>query len=149
MTTAIAKNDLIMFYGSLQRGEYPHISLKLSAKLEFVDNCTITGNLFDMGQYPACVQGEGVVHGELFKVTDSTVLETLDHFERYDAGNLQQSLYIREKVSLISPAKYAIDNINVWTYIYNQELINNIAIHHGHWLNYKQETNNNSDFKGF
>ncbi len=143
MAEQVKESDLMVFYGSLQRGEYPYNHLNLQAMLEFVDDVTFHGELRDMGQYPACKAGENVIHGELFKVTDLQVAAILDKFERYDENDIATSLYTREKVTLIE------SGVQVWTYLYNQDFSSCPVIESGHWLEHKRATYSRSDFTGF
>ncbi len=136
-------NDFIMFYGSLQRGEFPYIDLNLGEMLKFIDVCTFKGDLRDMGAHPACVDGNSIIHGELFKITDPKVVGVLDKFERFDPNDKQGSLYLRVEVQLLSPKQTA------WTYIYNQDVAGKPTIPDGHWLRHKVATKNTSVFRGF
>lgn len=141
MVDKVVENDLMFFYGSLQRGEYPYKHLELASMLEFVDAVTYSGELRDMGQYPACKPGGTAVQGELFKVRDVKVAAILDHFERFDETNLEQSLYLRERITLVS-------GVQAWTYLYNQDFSDQPVIESGDWLAYKKATQR-ADFKGF
>ncbi len=141
MFEQVVQSDLMFFYGSLQRGEYPYKHLELASMLEFVDSVTYLGELRDMGQYPACKPGETAVHGELFKVKDIKVAAILDHFERFDETNPEQSLYLRERITLES-------GVQAWTYLYNQDFSDRPVIENGDWLAYKKATQR-ADFKGF
>jgi gamma-glutamylcyclotransferase (GGCT)/AIG2-like uncharacterized protein YtfP len=142
MAEKVLENDLMFFYGSLQRGEYPYKQLNLQAMLEFVGDVTFKGELRDMDQYPACKLGENNVHGELFKVIDLQVAGILDKFERFDESNNAESLYIRQKITLNE------SGLQAWTYIYNQDFSDRPVIESGDWLAYKKAANR-ADFKGF
>lgn len=141
MVDKVVENDLMFFYGSLQRGEYPYKHLELASMLEFVDSVTYPGELRDMGQYPACKPGNTAVHGELFKVTDVKVAAILDHFERFDEADLKESLYLRERITLDS-------GVQAWTYLYNQDFSDRPVIESGDWLAYKKAAKRD-DFTGF
>ena len=142
MAGDVVVNDLIMFYGSLQRGERPYEELNLAQALDFVQDCTFRGDLRDMGWYPACVAGEEVVHGCLYRICDVAVVARLDIFERYDPSNPGTSLYLRVRIRLLSP------DVEVWTYLYNKDVTGRPVVESGHWLQYKRDTNKAEDYPG-
>lgn len=137
-----AVNDLMMFYGSLQKGERPYDKLNLAQMLDFVGDCTLRGDLRDMGWHPACVAGDAVVHGGLYRIRDAAVVSILDAFERYDPNDPDGSLYLRVRMQLIEP------DLEVWTYIYNQDVTGRPVIKSGHWLQHKRDTNKTEEYGG-
>lgn len=148
MADKVLENDLMFFYGSLQRGEFPYQHLGLASMLAFVGDASFAGELRDMGQYPACKLGTNTVHGELFKVTDVKVADILDRFERFDADDVEQSLYVRQRITLHDSALKA-HSRQVWTYLYNQDFSLRPIIKSGHWLAHKRACQDRADFKGF
>jgi gamma-glutamylcyclotransferase (GGCT)/AIG2-like uncharacterized protein YtfP len=135
-------NDLIMFYGSLQRGEPPYDKLNLAQMLDFVQDCTFRGDLRDMGWYPACVRGNAIIHGGIYRIRDAGVVDVLDEFERYNPADPEGSLYLRIKIRLLSP------DLEAWTYIYNQDVTGRPVVESGHWLRHKRERDSPSDAGG-
>lgn len=135
-------NDLIMFYGSLQQGERPYDKLNLARMLDYVQDGTFRGDLHDMGWYPACVPGDGIVHGGIYRIRDVGVVDILDQFERYDPKDPDGSLYQRIRVQLVDP------DFETWTYIYNRDVTGRPVIESGHWLQYKRDMNKTEEYGG-
>ena len=86
----------VFVYGTLLQGEMRHPVLDGS---QCLGPAMAGGRLVDLGRYPALVEGQGVVTGELYRVNRAT-LEQLDRIEGYDAGNPSASLYRRESVEV-------------------------------------------------
>jgi gamma-glutamylcyclotransferase (GGCT)/AIG2-like uncharacterized protein YtfP len=65
----------VFVYGTLKRGEvrarsWPRLPLK-------VDPATVRGTLFDLEAYPALVEGNQIVAGELWHFAPDDIPETL------------------------------------------------------------------------
>lgn len=73
--------DTFFMYGSLRRGMYNNKALEYG--LKFISNAKLNGyKLVSFGVYPAIIPSDdGVVIGELFKITDKNVLEDIDAME--------------------------------------------------------------------
>ena len=102
--------------------------LDLEDSLKFVNVRTISGTLYDLGDYPAFVHAHGIVDAELYQIVDISVLSVLDEFEDYDPSDLEHSLYRRTTIRLPrhknSFLQKVLGNptINAWIYVYNQPL---------------------------
>jgi gamma-glutamylcyclotransferase (GGCT)/AIG2-like uncharacterized protein YtfP len=73
----------IVVYGLLRRGA--RMSNLLSGA-EYLGEVVLDGyRLFDLGDYPGAVPGEGVITGELYELASPAVLDLLDEAERVDA----------------------------------------------------------------
>lgn len=72
---------LILVYGTLRRGGSNAIE-RLFPGSRFVGRAEVAGRLYDLGEYPALLQGDPVslVIGEVYEVDDFT-LRSLDEFE--------------------------------------------------------------------
>lgn len=89
-------HSAVFVYGTLQRGQeretcWPHPPRDIQPGY-------VTGQLFDLGPYPALVAGDGVVAGELWLLDESNLAETLqvlDEIEGY-VGPSGPNLYLRE-----------------------------------------------------
>jgi len=88
--------------------------LGLSDRVRYVGPCLCSGELFDLGDYPGLRPGNARVVGELYAVLDSATFVRLDEFEGFDPAKPRESLYLRERVELIEPAK-----TQAWIYTYN------------------------------
>lgn len=106
--------DLIALYGSLLRGLGGMERAGVNELLRYVGPCMLEGQLFDLGDYPGLRKGTGLIVGEIHVVLDARALAALDHFEGFDPAKPRDSLYLRERVSLIEPAQ-----TKAWTYFYN------------------------------
>lgn len=120
--------DFLVVYGSLLRGQPFRSQLNLEESLKFVEVRAIAGALYDLGDYPAFVHAPGVVHAELYRILDISVLARLDEFEDYDPSDLEQSLYRRTAIELPRYRNALIQRlcreptIDAWIYVYNQPL---------------------------
>ena len=101
--------------------------LGIGDELVFASRCEISGCLFDLGDYPGLRLGSGVVHGELYEIADTFVLQRLDTFEHYDPNNPEGSLYIRKRVRLLQPDRDA------WLYEYNRDASEETRVPSGDW----------------
>jgi gamma-glutamylcyclotransferase (GGCT)/AIG2-like uncharacterized protein YtfP len=106
--------DWIALYGSLMRGLGAMESLGVSDRLRYVGPCICAGKLFDLGDYPGLRRGDARVVGELFALIEPQVIDVLDEFEGFDPERPRESLYLRERVELILPAR-----TQAWIYLYN------------------------------
>lgn len=92
----------VFVYGTLKSGKSNHKCLEGSA---FLMKATARGILLDNGWYPMMIPGDGVVHGEVYKVDDSTMAR-LDRLEGHP------HVYRRERITLLDP------KVTVWTYLW-------------------------------
>jgi gamma-glutamylcyclotransferase (GGCT)/AIG2-like uncharacterized protein YtfP len=87
----------IFVYGTLQQGEvrsgrwpYPAVS---------IERATIRAQVRDLGPYPALVEGDGIVLGELWTISAEHLDETLRVLDEIECfGNEEVDLYIRKIV---------------------------------------------------
>ena len=89
----------VFVYGTLQRGEERDTMWPCQpTKVEYA---TLRGRLYDLGQYPALLDGDDLIEGELWHFKErqmSLTLDALDEIECY--GNDDVDLYIRRVVSV-------------------------------------------------
>lgn len=74
----------IFVYGTLQRASAHPMAVQLRHRARWLGPARLRARLYDLGVYPAAVQGRGTVHGELFDLADSELLERLDAYEGPD-----------------------------------------------------------------
>ncbi len=108
----------LFVYGTLMRGMDSNELMDI-AGARFVGPACITGDLYDLGSYPAAVKGEApqaTVVGEIYEIAHSGAIEVLDQYERCNPED-EASLFIRE----IATAKRMDTGkpVRVWTYFYN------------------------------
>lgn len=114
---------LIFVYGTLLQGLERHHALGAST---FVGPAIMSGAaLFDLGEYPGLVAGEGSVTGELYHVGAST-LAALDAIEGYQAENPQTSLYRRQQktVRLFATG----ESLQAEVYVFNGDMSHATAV---------------------
>ncbi len=116
------------FYGTLRRDGSAAARLGLSDALTWIGPCRIPGRLYRVTWYPALVQGEGSVVGDLFAVEDEAAVAVLDRFEGYDPAQPAESLYVRRPVELVDPGTSA------WAYVWNGTMDGLTFISSGDWL---------------
>lgn len=111
----------IVVYGLLRRGA--HMS-NLLRGAEFLGEVALDGyRLYDLGDYPGAVPGEGAVLGELYELASPAMLDLLDEAERVDAD---PPLYRRELVEALgAPA---------WLYVYAGPVAASAWIRSGDWF---------------
>lgn len=109
---AVKAGDFIAVYGLLRAGQSGFDRFGLAHAFREAGPCVIKGELWDLGLYPALVEGEDRVLGELFEVLDPDVMADLDAFEDYWPGEPARSRYERRKVRLVEPDRDAF--VYVW-----------------------------------
>lgn len=91
----------IFVYGTLKRGEerermWPRPAIK-------VEQATTAGCLFDLGPYPALVEGAETIEGELWYVAVEDLDETLAALDEIECfGNDGVDLYVRRIVPCLT-----------------------------------------------
>ena len=119
----------LFIYGTLMPG------LRLAAEMQgaqALGPAWVPGRLVDLGRYPGLVHGEGVVIGEIFRVSDA-LLARLDEVEDMVAGDREASQYWRERVTVQDGA---LAGQPVWTYVYNLPIDGLRSIAHGDYRRY-------------
>lgn len=115
-------SEYLFVYGTLRTGLRPVEVAPLLAELKLVSAATVSGRLYDLGEYPGVrfEEGFGSVIGELFELSDPpTHLSALDSYEGFDENALSQSLFVRTKCR---PALPNGQSVEAWIYVYNQSL---------------------------
>jgi gamma-glutamylcyclotransferase (GGCT)/AIG2-like uncharacterized protein YtfP len=127
--TAAGPPQRLVLYGSLRRDQPAFRHLGLHRMLDHRGPGLVRGTLYDLGSYPGFVAaGCGLVHGDLFAITDEAVLRRLDDFEGYHPDDPAASLYLRRPISLERPAGEA------WIYVYNRDPGAAPVVACGDWL---------------
>ncbi len=128
LSEAVKAGDAIAVYGLLRAGESGFARFGLANAFKPLGPCVIGGELWDLGAYPGLVPGAGEVMGELFELTDLSVMPALDAFEDYWPDDPDRSRYDRVKVQLIKPDRLA------WVYVWRLGLEAATRIESGDWL---------------
>ena len=122
----------VFVYGTLLQGEMRNPVLDGSRCL---GPALASGKLVDLGRYPALLEGDGNVVGEVYEVNRLT-LEQLDRIEGFDQRRPLASLYRRETIDI----RYFADDRRerVLTYRYHRPH-RGAPIPHGDYRRYKLE----------
>jgi gamma-glutamylcyclotransferase (GGCT)/AIG2-like uncharacterized protein YtfP len=127
------KKEYIALYGSLMKTFNGVGQLGVEGKLKYVSKCEISGKIYDLGEYPGLVFGDGVVVGELYEICDLSVFKILDKFERYYPEDRGNSLFIRTCLKLEN------SEIDAWIYAYTNDISENKRVTSGDWEAYSEE----------
>lgn len=112
------ENCYLFVYGTLMQGTNPMHQL-LSAHSQFVCHGWITAQLYQIRNYPGVLESgdsNDKVYGEVYRLTDPTVIQQLDDYEECSAAFPEPHEYRRKQLDVhISSAK----TLRAWVYIYN------------------------------
>lgn len=103
--------DYIFVYGTLRSDFVPRRAVldRVLGMMTYIGAGAISAGMYDMGSYPAIVEGEGMVEGELYSLSDTNeVLRELDYFES------NGSLYER----VVTPVVCIGKEYQAWVYWY-------------------------------
>jgi gamma-glutamylcyclotransferase (GGCT)/AIG2-like uncharacterized protein YtfP len=123
--------DHLAVYGSLMTSEGMLGQLGVEALVISLGPAILPGQLFDLGDFPGLIAGEGSVPGELLMVLDPTVITRLDEYEACHPDSPETSLFIRKRLRLIEPA------VDAWVYLYNRSVEDRPIISGISWPKYK------------
>ncbi len=122
---------LLFAYGTL-RPSLAGGAGQLVAGLVQAGAATTRGQLFDLGGYPGMVAGDGLVHGELLRLSDPEQLAALDAYEECGGPN---PLYRRE---LAIVRRENGEETTVWVYVYARSVTGAPRIPGGDYLAYRR-----------
>jgi gamma-glutamylcyclotransferase (GGCT)/AIG2-like uncharacterized protein YtfP len=120
-------------YGSLRSSLATLRELGVADRVTRLGACTLRGDLFDLGDFPGVIPGDGLVHGELLQLHDAAVLTALDAYEDCSPDIPWRGLYRREWTPLDTP------DLAAWVYWYNGPVTPTRRIAHGDWLRHLAE----------
>ena len=127
----MAAASAFFVYGTLKRGQanYPLIAPYLRA----VEPATVRGLLFDHGPFPALVEGEGRVRGELVTLDPAGLEATLpiiDRLEDFRPDDLAGSMYLRRVVEVEMAGG---GRVPAYAYFYNRDPRDLRPVASGEW----------------
>jgi gamma-glutamylcyclotransferase (GGCT)/AIG2-like uncharacterized protein YtfP len=115
-------NAYLFVYGTLMQNSQHPMHQVLQTHSEFVCEGWIQAQLYQIHDYPGAVLSDNVadrVHGEVYRLTDLSVLAQLDDFEECSAAFPEPHEYRRRPINVvITPAKH----IKAWAYLYNHKV---------------------------
>lgn len=132
----------LFVYGTLMRddaslfdGAETPMAAFLAEHAQFVDEGSLPGTLYHLGEFPGLVLGDQQirrVHGEVFQLGGAAedVLRALDDYEDCADDNGPEGLYSRVKtpIRLRNGA-----HVDAWTYVYNQDVSGARMMLDGRW----------------
>jgi len=126
--SGVKAGDAFAVYGLLRKGASGFAEFGLARAFRPLGPCRIPGVIHDLGGYPGLVAGQGEVIGELFEVTDVSVIARLDAFEDYDPHKPEGSRYLRRRIRLLSP------DAEAWVSVWNRPVSGFARVESGDWL---------------
>jgi gamma-glutamylcyclotransferase (GGCT)/AIG2-like uncharacterized protein YtfP len=123
----------IAVYGTLMQGGGGQALAGIGAGMTYVGPCQLRGELYDLGEYPGLLEGDGIVKGEVFTLRDPSVLQRLDRYEGCVDGNPGASLFIRRLVQV--PGQRG----DCWVYYYNGSAARESRIRGGDWAEHVRQ----------
>lgn len=124
---------ILATYGTLMQAVGGLERLGVADRVSVVGTCRFEGVLYDLGRFPGAVPGDGVVHGELLRLRDPQVWTVLDRYEGYEPDTEGRSLFVRRRVSLVTPV-----DRTAWVYWYNEAPTGHPRVPSGDWSTYVQ-----------
>lgn len=121
----IPRFDYVFVYGTLMKGMSRHSEMEDGGRFYCKGN--VKGELYDMGNYPGMIPGEGIVFGEVYKASDMfQMIQRLDWIEGAGGNN---SLFTR------TIQEVETDEGIIWAYVYHyaQPLDSFKQIKSGNW----------------
>jgi len=115
-------SEYLFAYGTLQAAHAPQDILPLLERLRSVGEGSVSGILYDFGDYPGAVldpASDCRIFGTVFELPeDANLLSELDVYEEYNPDAASDSLFVRvlEPVLLESGRR-----LPCWIYIYNRD----------------------------
>jgi gamma-glutamylcyclotransferase (GGCT)/AIG2-like uncharacterized protein YtfP len=90
-----------------------------------VGRASVRGKLHRVAWFPGLVEGDRLVHGELWEsvheVMDEEVIRRLDRLEGYDPRARWPCMYVRREVEVLTPFGDPF-GLTAWTYYWNSPL---------------------------
>lgn len=107
----------VFVYGTLMKGFWNH-ERYLEGRISRITPAKTQGLLYHLPEgYPAFLEGDGIVIGEVIEPVDENLLESLDRLEGYRKWS-SNNLYVRDKKKVLT--KDGKESI-CWVYIYAKE----------------------------
>src|SRR5215469_6727300 len=115
--------DYLFVYGTLAKENAPRTIADTVRKLKYVGKGSISGRLYDLGEYPGAILGAGAgakIFGEIYELpSDPKLLNRLDAYEDFDPKRPAKSLFVRRKTSISRPNR---KRVKGWVYEYNRDV---------------------------
>ena len=113
-------SDFLFTYGTLLPQHAPDEVKSVVTKLTPCGEGSISGVLFDLGEYPGAVfdnSSDTRVFGTVFRLPDEVnIISELDRYEGFDPASPSTSLFVRKLHPVVLTTG---ENIECWVYEYN------------------------------
>lgn len=120
----------LFVYGTLRPQLAHGEASTLIAKLEIVGSATVHGKLYDFGAYPGVTNEEGIVFGDLLRLTSTEQLSPLD---AYEECNGRSPLFTR---SITTAQSCVGTSIAAWIYLFRGRTESGVLIASGDYQQY-------------
>ncbi|NPA50000.1 MAG: gamma-glutamylcyclotransferase [Epsilonproteobacteria bacterium] len=110
--------EYIFVYGTLRSCFDNFYRKKLLRYATFIGEGEVDGRLYKVSWYPALIEEEGRVKGEVYKIKSASLLKFLDYYEGFKKSNPKASLYIRKLKDVYMNG----ETIKAWVYVYNKKV---------------------------
>lgn len=126
-------SDLLFVYGTLMSHTGTAKAQQLMAEADSLGPATIAGTLYRIDWYPGLVEGEGRVHGEVFRLRSAAAsLVWLDAYEGIVPGdereNRNEYVRVRRPVTLADGR-----TLEAWVYLYVRDVGTSSPVADGRW----------------
>jgi gamma-glutamylcyclotransferase (GGCT)/AIG2-like uncharacterized protein YtfP len=111
---------LLFAYGTLMQGQPRH--RLIAGRARFLGAGTVAGRLLSLGRYPALVEGDGEVRGELYELPSPELLRLVDREEGYNFDR---------RLTDVTPTDGP--RVSAWTYWYRGPRGRAVPIPEGDW----------------
>jgi len=129
---SVEVGDLFVFYGLLKQGAAGQpADLPLDSAGTFGAPCRFRAHMVDLGGFPGVVEGNQLCHGIRWKLSDTTILPTMDTFEDV-TEDPATSLYLRKQIPLMDDTG-AESGETAWIYWYNRPTDGYPPVADGNW----------------
>lgn len=119
----------LFVYGTLRSKVEIPVKQEIAKHWEVIGESEIKGKLYDMGDYPAAVPGDGAIKGEVYLINDpGAVFGVLDKYE----GNA----YSRKQEPVTLPGG---DTVQAWVYWYTRPVEDKMLISDKDYLAYREK----------
>ena len=95
------ESKYIFVYGTLKRGQESPLKQQMALKTIYLEDVEICADLYMVSYYPGLVLGSpNKVYGELFKITDHSIIDQLDEYEGCSSHSSQPHEYQRSLIPI-------------------------------------------------
>lgn len=126
--------DYLFVYGTLRKHSVGHDLLQQFC--DYVDNGTLSGNLYQIGHYPGVILNDEPrqqVVGEVYRIKNLDCLfAELDDYEECSSSFAEPHEYVRQQHTITLTSGH---QVMAWVYLYNRPITGLKLIPSGDFLN--------------